>query len=225
MDYLFFNLICIFVIGIVSWCFSSGKKVNKNKKTFLRGDKKGMTKALLINASKKGDLKTIKEFIKNGININQTILTIGDDFSEMYKEMSSDPTATEKVMTPLELASKYGHLEIVRELLKAGAEDGYLGNSLVSASMHGHLEIVRELLKAGMDPNGRIGSLYSFNPLTSASMHGHLEIVRELLKAGANVNCTDYTGRTELMWAQEEDYQEIVRELLKAGANETYSEL
>ncbi|KAF2174534.1 hypothetical protein K469DRAFT_506722, partial [Zopfia rhizophila CBS 207.26] len=50
-----------------------------------------------------------------------------------------------------------GHEEIVRVLLKAGAEvnaqGGYYGNALQAASYRGHEEIVRVLLKAGAEVN------------------------------------------------------------------------
>ena len=59
-------------------------------------------------------------------------------------------------ITALHWASDKGRLDVVRELLKAGAnvnavdEDDW--TALHLASNNGHLDVVRELLRAGADP-------------------------------------------------------------------------
>ncbi len=56
--------------------------------------------------------------------------------------------------TALQAASSNGHIEIVKQLLKAGADvnfqGGYNDTALQCASCGGHKEIVEQLLKAGL---------------------------------------------------------------------------
>ena len=74
-------------------------------------------------------------------------------------------------------ASGNGHIEVVRELIRAGANvharDDY---ALRYASKYGHIEVVRELLRAGADVHA-----CDDYALRWASYHGHIEVV-QLLK-------------------------------------------
>nr|XP_033816240.1 caskin-2 isoform X2 [Geotrypetes seraphini] len=67
---------------------------------------------------------------------------------------ASDPNYT----TPLHLASKNGHKEIIRQLLKAGIEinkQTKTGTALHEAALYGKTEVVRLLLDSGIDVNIR----------------------------------------------------------------------
>ncbi|XP_029456382.1 caskin-2 isoform X2 [Rhinatrema bivittatum] len=67
---------------------------------------------------------------------------------------ASDPNYT----TPLHLASKNGHKEIIRQLLKAGIEinrQTKTGTALHEAALYGKTEVVRLLLESGIDVNVR----------------------------------------------------------------------
>ncbi len=91
-------------------------------------------------------------------------------------------------ITPLGVAAKNGHLEIVKLLLESGAsfDDEYCNFSALSlAAECGHLEIVEELLKAGADVNDEY---YYSSPLACAARCENLEIVKLLLRNGADVN-------------------------------------
>ena len=126
-------------------------------------------------------------------------------------------------LTALMIASQYGHLEIVKELLIAGADpnasrtdDG--ATALMLASLQGYLEVVQELLKAGANPNaatievGETSLMYS-------SQNGRLDITHELLMRGANPNASTNDGTTSLMYATFNNHLEMVQTLLKRGAN------
>ena len=114
---------------------------------------------------------------------------------------------------PLLLASMYGHLEVVRELLSQGAKVDAADNNgftpLYVACYNGHLEVVRELLS--WSPN--------VNPLLLPSMYGHLDVVRELLSQGAKVDAADNNGLTPLHVACYNGHLEVVRELLSWSPN------
>src|SRR5258705_9450021 len=89
---------------------------------------------LLIKAIQRGDVAEVQVVLSGDVDVNATT-----------------PYGT----TPLMSAAAYGHLEIVRALLKRGAalnqkrSDGF--NALALPAFFGHQETVRELLACGAD--------------------------------------------------------------------------
>ncbi|KAJ6603326.1 ankyrin repeat-containing domain protein [Mycena vulgaris] len=120
--------------------------------------------------------------------------------------------------TPLQVAAQQGKLEMVRLLLKSGAnadaKGGKLGGVLQVASVEGYTGIVRLLLDHGADGNSedaRFGTA-----LTAASSYGHKEMVALLIQKGVDVNAKNGSAlQTAVRWG----YLEIVRILLKNGAS------
>ena len=96
-------------------------------------------------------------------------------------------------VTPLFVAAKFGHVELVEELLSRGADptiffyqdDGIytVGTALHHAAGYGHKEVVRVLIEAGADPASY--EAYISTPLHQALRAGHLEIATMLVEAGA----------------------------------------
>ena len=83
--------------------------------------------------------------------------------------------------TALILASRYGHTEIVKLLLKAvdvNIQNYYNNTALISASIKGHIEIVKLLLGAGAYIN--IKGEQNKTAIEWASGEGHTEIVKLL---------------------------------------------
>ncbi|KAF7343426.1 HET-domain-containing protein [Mycena venus] len=94
--------------------------------------------------------------------------------------------------TALQLASKQGHIDIVRQLLEYGAQADQRGNKTAHPAIRmacdrGHTEIVRLLLQHGAAANPMGGD---DNPLHIAADKGYTEIVRLLLAHGAEINAT-----------------------------------
>jgi ankyrin repeat protein len=86
------------------------------------------------------------------------------------------------------------------------------------AADHGHSEVIRVLLRAGADvnmPHPRVQA----TPLQYAATQGHLDAVRTLIAAGARVDSVDIEGRTPLMWAAWKGQGPVVQELLEHGAD------
>ena len=98
----------------------------------------------------------------------------------------ADPNATRNVgWRPLQIASKLGHLEILRLLIGSGADVDVRANSwtaLLLAVDEGHLDVLRFLLENGADPNVRG---WKGTPLDCARESGHLEFVQLLIEYGA----------------------------------------
>lgn len=115
---------------------------------------------------------------------------------------------------PLIIACKYGYLDIVMELLKAGADVNIYVETetpLLAACENGHRSIVRELLKWGASVNTEN---WSYTPLQSACQERQTLLVEELIKAGADVNLN-----TPIIDACKQGDVCIVKILIKAGAD------
>lgn len=86
--------------------------------------------------------------------------------------------------TALLLASLNGHLEVVLELCKMGANvrAAESTKALIAACLGCHLEIVREMCAQGANVNDVAPFFRGCTALIMASQEGHLEVVRELYK-------------------------------------------
>jgi hypothetical protein len=98
--------------------------------------------------------------------------------------------------TACEYASMKGYLEVVRELIAAGANvnaaNAYGRTALRTACCNGHVEVVRALLAAGADTS----DVYSISILSAAASSGHVDVIRVLLAAGADATHVNRDGRT-----------------------------
>ena len=130
--------------------------------------------------------------------------------------------------TALHSASDAGRVEVVRSLLKCGAEvdaRGFAGLSpLQLASIEGHLDVVQCLLYHGADANFRDDDHRT--PLSLAATAGHLEIVRRLLEHNANIHAPNKDGLTPLHRAISDhhfnfqgNHPRVVQFLLEHGAD------
>ena len=130
--------------------------------------------------------------------------------------------------TALHSASNVGHVEVVRSLLKCGANVDIRGNNNLSplqyASMEGFVDVVQCLLDHGADANFQ--NDFHRTPLDYAVTHGYLEIVLMLLEHNADVHTQDQDGLTLLhriiSWHASNlkgNHLQVVRLLLEHGAN------
>ena len=150
---------------------------------------------LLQYAAMHGYLDILKELIKGGALI--------------HADHNHGPAA-------LVGASRAGHVDVVRELIKADVNVSRLclGAALHGASAEGHVDVVRELIKAGANVNHVDGLKQT--PLGRASENGHVDVIRELIKAGAHVNLTSKKGDTALMCAIKKHDFDVVQSLLQS---------
>ena len=103
----------------------------------------------------------------------------------------------------LHAAAANGHLEMVRVLLKEGANvdlQTSLGNTaLMHAAGHGHLSILLVLLQHSANPDLR--SIQGYTALMMAACKGQEACVESLLRAKANTELLDEDGLTALQHA------------------------
>lgn len=195
-----------------------GKGVNVN------GESRGTT--ALLEASKEGNLKTVRALIAAGADIDPA------------RPSMSDRGPFE---TALSLAAGNGYLKVVQALLAAGAHVNaknvtpqrvatYMDGprrmyppvgctALITASSSGNALIVKELLAAHADVNERC-----FNGETAlilASRKGDLDTVKALLAAGADVNASGGmdAADTAVIAAARHCHTEVLQTLLVAGGN------
>ena len=130
--------------------------------------------------------------------------------------------------TALHSASREGHVEVVRSLLKCGVDVdtvGYAGWSpLQLASFTGYLDVAQCLLDHGADPNFQ-DDIHR-TTLSLAAVEGYLEIVRMLVERSADIDTQDKDGWTPLhrvislyYYNSNDNLPQVIRFLLEHGAN------
>ena len=124
--------------------------------------------------------------------------------------------------TPLYIASRYGHTEVVRLLLtkdgiKVNKADDIRQTPLYMASEHGHTDIVRLLIDSSALVNQ--ANMATDTPLHTAVRFGCTDIVRLLIGYSADVNKADAFGHTPLITASRNGKTEIIQLLINAHAD------
>ncbi len=158
------------------------------------------TEDWLIGSARDGDLRLVRLFLSAGMSPNVRTL--------------------EERRTPLLEAAKGSHLEVVKELLGAGArpdEGDRTGHTALAEAVEGRrVDVVRGLIAGGANPNRR--GLYGQTLLMSAVSLGEPELVQALLEGRANPNQANDYGVTPLAVAAEAGRVDLARSLLQGGA-------
>jgi ankyrin repeat protein len=109
-------------------------------------------------------------------------------------------------------ASRKGHTDIVKLLIKSGAyihaRDDY---AFRCASENGHAEIVNLLIEKGANIHTK-----DDYALRWASANGHIDVVKLLIEKGADIHAEDDYA---LIWASNNGHIEIVNLLIERGAD------
>ena len=156
-------------------------------------------------------------------NRQHALIHILDNYTaNMEQETSTDIEGGHPVegATPLWTASTLGHLDIVKELVKRGADIEHTTDShsspLRGAAFDGHLTVVQFLIEKGADidkPN-QVGQ----SPLTIAAAMKKIDTVKFLLEKGANIHHRGHNGDTPLHVAVESGSKQVTELLVNAGA-------
>lgn len=114
-----------------------------------------------------------------------------------------------EAMTAISVAAFYGHVDVVKALIKAGSKRDELSDlgttALMNAAFKARLPVVKMLLKAGADPS-KGGTILQggLAPIHVASHTPGLEsimVMKALLEAGADINALDSSQSGPLAWA------------------------
>jgi hypothetical protein len=156
----------------------------------------------IFEAVRTGDLEIVKNYIKLGGNVNDTIITGS---------------------TLLMIASSYGQTGVINILLKAGADVNRVNYDGMTALMWGATPMgdpgaVRLLLDAGADVNAsyRRSNTAGATALMLAASLGLAEIAVLLIGYWAEISARDNDGKTALDRALENGHEDIVKLLKEA---------
>lgn len=123
--------------------------------------------------------------------------------------------------TSLSVASRKGHLKVVRVLLEHGADhetrDKFGWRPLEWVSTTEHVDVVRALLDHGAEVKAR--DKYWNTSLHVASRFKQAAVARVLLERGAEANAWNRDNEIPLHWASEMGHVEGARDLLRHGAD------
>ncbi|MBD0391720.1 ankyrin repeat domain-containing protein [Wolbachia endosymbiont of Pentalonia nigronervosa] len=124
--------------------------------------------------------------------------------------------------TPLHIAVEIGYENIVKILLKNGADVNAVDKNSVTplhlAARGGYVEVVENLLLEGANINA-VDSEYGATPLHIAAESGYINILGILLKKGADINAIDKKAETPLHVAARNNHIEVVKVLLENKAD------
>lgn len=123
--------------------------------------------------------------------------------------------------TLLTLAARAGELQVVRELLRRGADGDRSGlhgqTPLGAAASAGHDLVVQDLLRAGARVS--LPGAGGQSALHLAARGGHLKAMRQLIQAGADVHAVNQGGRHALAEAALFGQTEAMALLVQAGVS------
>lgn len=87
------------------------------------------------------------------------------------------------------------------------------------ASEDGSVDIVKALIKQGANVNKVDSFGYKYTALHRACKKGHIDVVKVLITEGANLDAADNNGKTPLHHVIKAGYSEIAELLIKKGAD------
>lgn len=171
-------------------------------------------KTAVFNAARDGQLKLLQDLLENQTD---------HEVTELMSEKTNG-------VTPLLMAARYGHIDLVEYLLKRCCVPVEVCGSvnfdgehfegappLWAASAAGHLKVVQSLLGHGASVNNT--TLTNSTPLRAACFDGHLDIVRYLVEHKADLEVANRHGHTCLMISCYKGHKEIAQYLLERGAD------
>jgi ankyrin repeat protein len=202
----------------------------------------GTSGSLVADAVQAGDTARLRDLLQSGTDVNAAQ---GDGMTALHwAALRNDVGSAEMLLyaganvkastrigshTPLALASRNGHGEMVKILLEAGADanqpTGSGATPLMLAAASGSVQALKALLERGAAVDAR-ESLRGETALMFAAAYGRTEAVRLLLQNGANpATVTHLLDAPTLTKAHDEAFKKRIEQLkaerAKKNAGET----
>jgi ankyrin repeat protein len=183
----------------------------------------------LYNACIKNDLKSVKELIIKGADVNYfspydgtTLLMIAASNGNMeiikyLVEEGVDINAKNYRGANVLMFIANKDMDVFKYLIENGADIYNKTNDGMTLLMafSDNFEIINYLLEKGQDVNDKRSDGYTV--LMFASMNGSLEIVKYLIEKGADINDVEVSGKNALILAEEYNQYEIADYLKSLG--------
>lgn len=180
----------------------------------------------VIVAKLRGQEAVLREILAAGPRLDIHDAAYIGDVRATRRILDADPAQLDAFsgdgFTPLDLASYFGHRDLVVFLLERGAKVEHeirnenLYTALTGAIAEGHREIAKLLLEGGANVNHRYSE--GATPLITASANGDAEMVKLLLGYGAQTDATNDQGQTPSDVAAEQGHGEVVTMLRIRGS-------
>ena len=181
--------------------------------------------AAVVEAAMQGNHDTVRALLKEGADVNtaqadgMTALHWAAqkndvDLAKMLLYAGANVKATTRIggYTPLLVAAKLGHAQVIDALLASGADpNGRTMNGttpLMFAAQAGNLAAVQALLDKGADVNAK-EKVKGETALTFAAAYGRADVVRLLTAKGADVNVT--TKAVDLAAFNKEEQERLLQ--------------
>lgn len=172
-------------------------------------DKAALQDAPLVPAIMADDPAEVDRLIAAGADVNVRLPSVG---------------AADDDYTPLAVAAREGHADIVRALLNAGAQPRrviglFLGTALHEACYFGNVEVVKVMTEQRGEQASELDAQGAYNgmtPLHDAVWHGHLEAARVLIEAGHPLHLRTHAGLTPRELALHYGYGQLATLLAEA---------
>lgn len=172
----------------------------------------------------KKDINGIREYLSNGININDVTI---DGFPVLAYSMLTT-IGCEYAPQILNHVPNNSGDDIILLLIEAGADVNYFTEKgmsllLVALTMNRSYEVICRLIKEGCSVNY---TYFNLNALNFAFENNcDKRIISKLIYEGANVNQCDVSGRTPLFHAVKNNDLQVVKWLVDAGGDINAREL
>lgn len=174
-----------------------------------------------------GQGRIVEELINRGVPVDVFAAAALGDVIRLREILHADPAGITTVSvdgwTALHLAAHFGHTEVARLLLEAGASvHAHSTNGMSNVPLHAalagnHVEVAELLLNSGADVDALQHG--GFTGMHEAAQNGNMRMVELLLSRGADTTVLTDDGRTAAGLAREGGHTELA-ELLEQTATQ-----
>lgn len=190
----------------------------------------------LVEAARRGNLALVKRGLAEGVSSRarrKKLAGLGEsalvyavnarhpEVADLLLSKGADISPIPGEDTVLMIAARRGDVELVKQLISAGAKlatqrrDG--AQAIHHAAEAAKSDVVRELLDRGADVAAKMSN--GWTPLLVAARRGWLDVVRVLLARGADPNVVALHGTTAIFAAVQARSEDTVALLLSAKAD------
>jgi len=179
----------------------------------------------LLAAVYRGDAAAVAAILATGPELDVFEAAAVGDLARVRALVAADPSRSRAFAVdgfhPLGLAAFFGHPEMVRFLLVAGADvNAPSRNRMAVTALHSAIaardrESTLALIDAGADVNA--AQQDAFTPLHEAAQNGDRDIIERLLAAGADPSAQLATGERPADLARKHKHPELAPLLERTG--------